>query len=520
MELPAGWVVAPLSDLVPPDGIFTDGDWVESKDQDPNGDVRLTQLADVGDGFFRNRSKRFMTQEKAAELRCTFLQEGDILVARMPDPLGRACLYPGSNQPAVTVVDVCVIRAGQHGVNNRWLMWAINSPQVRQQINAYQTGTTRKRISRKNLEKVKLAVPPLAEQQRIVEAIEGHVSRLDAAERDLKTAHVRSNSLQKSALERAMNGEFSVQSDTDEPVTVLLARVESELSQAAKGKRRNSPELAKLSPHASLPSHWAVQPLGSLTRKIEYGTSAKAHTHPADTDVPVLRMGNIQDGRLDMQNLKYLSVEHPDTSKLALSDGDLLFNRTNSAELVGKAAVYRSTMGPATFASYLIRCQLAQGIEPEWVSLCINSPEGRRYINSVAAQQVGQANVNGTKLAAFPIPVPPHGEQLRLLAEMREWHETVGRTANIAQRALRRSAHLRRSLLRHAYSGRLVLQDPADEPANVFLNRIRAEREAHRGKPKRAARRPRKSATADTPPPPSASSALTSTTAVQQELPL
>src|SRR5207237_2928811 len=92
------------------DGIFIDGDWIESKDQDPSGEVRLIQLADVGDGVFRNRSSRVLTMEKAKELRCTFLQPGDVLVARMPDPLGRACIFPGVGRPAVTAVDVCILR--------------------------------------------------------------------------------------------------------------------------------------------------------------------------------------------------------------------------------------------------------------------------------------------------------------------------------------------------------------------------------------------------------------------------
>ncbi|ANO14592.1 hypothetical protein BAB77_12585 [Mycobacteroides abscessus] len=98
-----------LADLLS-DGLFVDGDWVESKDQDPDGDVRLIQLADVGDGVFRDRSSRFLTSEKAKELRCTFLEPGDVLVARMPEPLGRACIFPGVGQPAVTAVDVCIIR--------------------------------------------------------------------------------------------------------------------------------------------------------------------------------------------------------------------------------------------------------------------------------------------------------------------------------------------------------------------------------------------------------------------------
>ena len=87
--LPKGWTWATIPDLVGETGVFVDGDWVESIDQDPSGNVRLIQLADVGDGVYRDKSERFMTKAKAEELRCTFLNEGDVLIARMPDPLGR-----------------------------------------------------------------------------------------------------------------------------------------------------------------------------------------------------------------------------------------------------------------------------------------------------------------------------------------------------------------------------------------------------------------------------------------------
>jgi hypothetical protein len=91
-ELPRGWASAILSELIGPAGLFSDGDWVESKDQDPNGSIRLLQLADIGDGSFIDKSRRFINELKFDELRCTEVLENDILVARMPDPLGRACL--------------------------------------------------------------------------------------------------------------------------------------------------------------------------------------------------------------------------------------------------------------------------------------------------------------------------------------------------------------------------------------------------------------------------------------------
>ena len=152
--------------------VFVDGDWVESKDQDPNGDVRLIQLADIGDGFYIDKSSRFLNSETAKRLKCTYLKEGDILVARMPDPLGRACIFPKSEMPCVTVVDVCIIRPNQNKVDNRWLMHTINSPIMRQRINEYVTGTTRQRISRGNFSKLKISVPPLTEQRRIASILD------------------------------------------------------------------------------------------------------------------------------------------------------------------------------------------------------------------------------------------------------------------------------------------------------------------------------------------------------------
>lgn len=161
------WPAVNLLDALASAEVFVDGDWVESKDQDPDGDVRLIQLADVGDGEYIDKSDRFLTSTKARELRCTFLKPGDVLVARMPDPLGRACIFPGDPKPSITVVDVCIIRPDPHKHDARWLMHSLNAPECRHQIAGYATGTTRSRISRGNLGKIKLPLPPLLEQRRI-----------------------------------------------------------------------------------------------------------------------------------------------------------------------------------------------------------------------------------------------------------------------------------------------------------------------------------------------------------------
>ncbi|MCA9687308.1 MAG: restriction endonuclease subunit S, partial [Myxococcales bacterium] len=147
--------------------LLSDGDWVQSKDQDPRGEVRLLQLADVGVGRFLDKSARFLTREKARELRCTVLEAGDLMIARMPAPIGRTCIFPGSERPCVTVVDVCILRPDRRRVEPRWLLHYLNSPGARTRIAPFTSGTTRKRISKRKLAGLEFPLPTLAEQRRI-----------------------------------------------------------------------------------------------------------------------------------------------------------------------------------------------------------------------------------------------------------------------------------------------------------------------------------------------------------------
>ncbi|MCQ8105989.1 restriction endonuclease subunit S [Methylomonas sp. SURF-2] len=156
-----------LPDLTGDSGIFIDGDWVESKDQDPKGDVRLIQLADIGIGEYINKSTRFMTSDTAIALKCTFLQPGDILIARMPDPIGRACIFPGDEKPCVTVVDVCILRVDSELVEKDWLLYFLNSNVFQNRIGEWVKGATRQRISRSNLGNIEFEMPDIDDQKKV-----------------------------------------------------------------------------------------------------------------------------------------------------------------------------------------------------------------------------------------------------------------------------------------------------------------------------------------------------------------
>ena len=202
--LPDGWRWQSLNELAA-DGVFVDGDWVESKDQDPGGSVRLTQLADVGVAHFRDRSDRWLREDQAERLSCTRLVPGDILIARMPDPIGRACMVPEGIGAAVSVVDVAILRLRRTDVDARYVMWAINAPEFHQSVVAKASGTTRKRISRRNLGLLQVPLPSIEEQRRIVDLLEDHLSRLDAAARSLALADKRSEALDRSGRQKLWN---------------------------------------------------------------------------------------------------------------------------------------------------------------------------------------------------------------------------------------------------------------------------------------------------------------------------
>ncbi len=203
-----------------------------------------------------------------------------------------------------------------------------------------------------------------------------------------------------------------------------------------------------------LPSGWQRFTVGEMVADMQYGSSAKTNEDP--TGVPVLRMGNIQEGALDLQKLKYLPQDHHEFPDLLLQDGDLLFNRTNSSELVGKTAVYRGNPPRCSCASYLIRLQLKPGFVPEYLANYLNSTFGRQWVASVVSQQVGQANVNGTKLKALSVPVATLDDQRRIVAEIEQQFTRL--EAGVA--ALRRvQANLKRyraAVLKAACEGRLV----------------------------------------------------------------
>ncbi len=169
----------------------------------------------------------------------------------------------------------------------------------------------------------------------------------------------------------------------------------------------NIPAGYKQSEVGMIPEDWSLVPLGQLITSVEYGSSAKSN---AQGKIPVLRMGNLQGGKIDWNDLVYTS-DVVETRKYALKSGDVLFNRTNTIDLVGKTSIYNGEQ-PAIFAGYLIRINADKSLlDSKFLNYILNTEFSRKHSAKVLSLAVGQANINGQKLKTYPIPLPPLSEQ-------------------------------------------------------------------------------------------------------------
>ena len=291
-----------------------------------------------------------------------------------------------------------------NGLLPRYLFHLMTSNDYKDFIDALSDGANINNLTFDNLKRFPVPVPPLAEQQRIVglldEAFEGIATAKANAEKNLQNAR---------------------------------ALFESHLQSVLRSKK------------------WKWKTLGDLCDDVEYGSAAKSKK---EGKVPVLRMGNIQDGQLDWENLVYTD-DRDEIKKYLLKHNDVLFNRTNSPELVGKTAIYKSQM-PAIFAGYLIRIRRKEELlDAGFLNYFLNSQIAIDYGKTVVISSVNQANINGTKLKGYPIPAPSLSEQKTIVAKLDSLTEETQRLARLYERKLAALATLKKSLLHQAFTGQL-----------------------------------------------------------------
>ena len=302
---------------------------------------------------------------------------------------------------------------GKYWVNNHAHIVKFESPVTQRfvemyfesiPLDEYITGAAQPKLNQSALNSIPIPVPPLPEQQRIVgildEAFDGIATAKANAEKNLQNART----LFESYLQATM-----------------------------------------------MSDQWPRKMLGDVCEKVEYGSSAKSKTEGL---VPVLRMGNIQDGQLDWENLVF-SDDRAEIGKYLLKHNDVLFNRTNSPELVGKTAIYKSER-PAIFAGYLIRVhRKADLLDADYLTYFLNSKDALDYGKTVMISSVNQANINGAKLKEYPMPVPSLSEQRKIVSTLDALSAETQRLESLYKQKLTALDALKKSLLHQAFSGAL-----------------------------------------------------------------
>ena len=289
------------------------------------------------------------------------------------------------------------------------------------------TGNSKNAIKGKTLNATSISnlmvpVPPLAEQGRIVAKIEEllpFVNEYDTTEKRLAALNSEfPDKLRKSILQQAVQGKLTECDSMDEPAVELLKRIREEKAKLiAEGKIKKEKPLPAISVDDmpfDIPDTWVWTSIAETCTNIQYGTSEKS---TPSGKVAVLRMGNLQGGKIDYSNLVYTSNDY-DIERCHLEYNDLLFNRTNSKELVGKTAIYKAEI-PAIYAGYLIRVTPIL-IDSDYLNYVMQSHFFKKYCLAVKTDAIGQSNINAEKLKRFVFPLPPLAEQKRIVARVEE----------------------------------------------------------------------------------------------------
>ena len=297
-------------------------------------------------------------------------------------------------------------------IDKNFIRYIILSPKFVKYMHTEATGATIKNVSLKSMRGYTIDLPPLKEQKEIVAIIDEAFAAIDTARANLEKNIENAKEL----FESKLSAIFSQQGN-----------------------------------------NWEEKNLGEVCDNFQYGSSSKSL---GEGKLPVLRMGNIQEGKIDWTNLKY-SDNEVDNEKYLLNHDDIVFNRTNSPEHVGKTAIYKSEM-PAIFAGYIIRVKVKEDVlNSDFLNFFLNSKDARDYGYSVMSSSVNQANINASKLKQYKIRLPDLETQVGLVKELQVLKKNIDRIQTSYIRKLESISELKKSILQKAFRGELTSKDIA-----------------------------------------------------------
>ena len=342
--------------------VFTDGDWIESKDQSDAG-IRLIQTGNIGEGTYLEKETRakYISEEVFEKLKCTEIYPGDILVSRLPEPVGRACIIPEKDERMITAVDCTICRLDQTIVSKEYLCYFMRSNAYYTRLLSSVTGTTRKRISRKNLGNIELNVPSKEEQKEVVRRLDCLVKIIDSRTKELEL------------LEDLIKSRF----------------VEMFGNPVTNEKR------------------WKQKLLGEITTKIGSGATPKGGKSAyQENGITLIRSMNVQNGMFEYKELAHISDEQATKlDNVVIEENDVLLNITGAS--VARSCVVPSKILPARVNQHvcIIRCK--ECIIPEFLNKLLIDDNYQKLLWGIAGAGATREAITKQQVESLQIIMPP-----------------------------------------------------------------------------------------------------------------
>ena len=381
------------------------------------------------------------------------------------------------------------------GFDKTYLHYYLSSPSYWEQISQESAGIALQNVNAKKLAGITIPLPPIAEQHRIVAEIETQFTRLDASVAALRRAQANLKRYRASVLKDACEGrlvpteaELAHSEGRDfQSAAILLERILAERrarweSQEKRRGEYGEPSAPDTSALPELPEGWSwatVEQMASLEANAitdgPFGSNLKT-SHYTDKGPRVIRLQNVGDG-IFVDTYAHISREHyAKLSKHSVEPGDLVIAALG--ETLPRSCLLPPTVGTAIVKADCIRFKPAEHVAlAAFLNCALNSDETRNRTAKIV-HGVGRPRLNQQEIKGIALPLPPLAEQHRIVAEVERRLSVVQQAEATVEASLARAERLRQSILKQAFSGKLVPQDPDDEPASALLERIKAEREA------------------------------------------
>lgn len=441
------WPVVELDALKAPEPrAITDGPFGSNLARRHYADAgpRVIRLQNIGDGHFVDQAAH-ISQEHFESLRAHEVRSGDLLIASLGEVLPRACLAPVGLGPAIVEADCIRVRLSD-SVDPRWVVYALQRPEARRWADEHRHGVGRPRLGLKTIRQIPVPLPPLDEQRRIVDFLEEHLSRLDAAERQLVRAASKLTALRTRTLVDSLTAS-GVSDRVDAP---------PEPAGTADG----------LLP--SLPRGWSWSRLGDVADVVGGITKdSSKQGDPTFVEVPYLRVANVQRGRLLLDDVATIRVSPAKADGLRLLRGDVLLNEGGDRDKLARGWVWEEQIEGCIHQNHVFRARLREPrLDPHFLSLVANGLGGK-WAERNGKQSVNLASISLSVIRKMPVIVPAAGEAVRIVGEIRERQAEYDRIDNGVAQARKQIAALRKSLLAAAFSGRLTAKAATAQLASL-----------------------------------------------------